>query len=82
MEMLEYVLNTSTNVFCQYCPRREGLRRGAASEEQMPSFSGRRPSTHWTGIGLLKEGVMFGQLSFVVAFVGFRIVHGWMGMDV
>ena len=34
--MLEYVLNTSTNVFCQYCytleaflPRREGLRRVA-----------------------------------------------------
>ena len=27
-EMLHYVLNTSTNVFCQYCPRREVLRRG------------------------------------------------------
>ena len=28
--MLEFVLRTSTNVFCQYCPRREGLGRGAA----------------------------------------------------
>ena len=27
--MLEYVLNTSTNVFCQYSPRREGLNRRA-----------------------------------------------------
>ena len=27
-EMLQYVVITSTNVFCQYCPRREVLRRG------------------------------------------------------
>ena len=27
---LEYLLNTLTNVFCQYCPRRQSLRSEAA----------------------------------------------------
>ena len=35
--MLEYLLNTSTNVFCQYCPRRQGLRSGAALWSRCPA---------------------------------------------
>ena len=42
---------------------------------------GRRPPPHWTGIGQLNEGVMFGEL-WVLLFVYFRSVQGWMGMDV
>ncbi len=78
-QMLQYLLNTSTNVFCQYCPRREGLRRGAGAK--LPD---RRPPPHWTGRGPVNEGIMFGELS-VLLFLFlpfFRSVHGCMGMDV
>ena len=37
-EWVYYLLNTSANVFCQYCPRREGLRRWSSAEEHLPSF--------------------------------------------
>ena len=37
LKMLEYVLNTFTNVFCQYCPRRRPL-TWSSPEEQVPSF--------------------------------------------
>ena len=46
--MLEYLLNTSTKVFSQYCPMREGHRRGAVlrskCEAAWPS-----PISNWTG---------------------------------
>ena len=37
-EWVYYLLNTSANVFCQYCPRREGLRRWSSAEEHLSSF--------------------------------------------
>ena len=40
LHMLEHLLNTFTNVFCQYCPRREGLRRWSSAEEHLPIFLG------------------------------------------
>ena len=76
------MLNTSTKNVCQYCHSGEGLRRGAVLRRESTKLPGRRPPTHRTGIGLLNDGVMFGEISFVCAFFGFRIVHGWMGMDV
>ena len=51
--MLEYLLNTSANDFCQYCPR-----RGASAK-----LPGRRPQAQWTGSGPVNEGVMFGELN-------------------
>ena len=33
-----YLLKTSANVLCQYCPRRGGLRRWSSAEEHLPSF--------------------------------------------
>ena len=69
-------LQKYTNVLYQYCPRQEGLRRGASA--QLP---GRRPPPLWTGRGQLNKGVMFGELR-VLLFLCFRSVHGWMGMDV
>ena len=36
--MFFYLLNTSANGFCRYCPRREGLRRWSSVEEHLPSF--------------------------------------------
>ncbi len=71
--MLEFVLNTSTNVFCQYCPRREGLGRGAVVK-QSAKLPGGRQLPLWTGRGQLNETVMFGELSFFFFF--FRSVHG------
>ena len=60
--MLEYLLKTSRNVFCQHC-----LRRERSEVEQSigagAKLSGRRPPAHWTGIGPVNEGIMFGQLS-------------------
>ena len=82
--MLEFVLNTSTNVFCQYCPRREGLGRWAVVRASAKLPSG-RPLPLWTGRGQLNESVMFGELRVCLFFFFlffFRSVHGWMGMDV
>jgi len=78
--MLKYALNTCTSVFCQYCPRREGLRRGAVLGSILKA-PGRRPPPRWTGRAQVNEGVMFSELR-VLLFVCFRSVHGWMGMHV
>ena len=77
--MWKYVLNTPTNVFCQYCPRREGFRRGAVLRSICQACW---PSTapHWTGRAQVKERIMFSKL--ILLFVCFRCTHGWMGMDV
>ena len=48
-------------------------------------LSGRRPPAHWTGIGALNEGIMFGQLSmllFCSFLISLRSVHGFMGAAV
>ncbi len=70
-EMLQYVLNTSSNVFCQCCGRSIGekssdLEQSWAASAKLP---GRRPPPHWTGRRPGNEGVMFGELS--VSFVFF-----------
>ena len=59
-EMLEYVLNISTNVFCLYCSSREGHCRGAVLRSICKS-PGCRPRPHCTGRGQLNEGVMFSE---------------------
>ena len=79
-EMLEYVLNTATNVFCQYCPRTEK----ASEVEQFcgapAKLPGRRPPVHWTGKGPVNEGVMFGELKTCSSFaLGVRMgEQEWM----
>ena len=45
------------------------------------SLPGRRQPPHWTGRGLLKEVVLFGELRNLL-FVCFRSVHRWVEMDV
>ena len=77
--MLEYLLNTATNVFCQYCPRREGLRRGAVMRSWCRA-SWRRPPTT-----LDRKRTRKGRhhVWWVEGFaLCFSSVHGWMGMDV
>ena len=80
-EMLEYVLNTSTNVFYRYCPGRQGLRGGAVVRSRCLA-SRPSPTTYWTGRGPINEGIMFGELSVVLFVFFLRSVHGCMGMDV
>ena len=81
--MLEYLLNISTNVFCQYCPRTRSPPTWTSPEEQVAvKLPGRRPPPHWTGRGPVNEGVMFGQLTVFFFFFFLRSVHGCMGMDV
>ena len=46
------------------------------------NLPGRRPPPHWRGGGLLNEVFMFGELRNLLFVCQFRIVHGWMGMDV
>ena len=77
--MLQYLLNTFTNVFCSKCPRRQDLGSGAGAK--LPES---RPPAHWTRIGPVKELIMFGELSiFLLLFVPFfRSVHGHVGMHV
>ena len=43
------------------------------------SLPGRRQPPHWTGRGLLKEVVLFGELSFCFVFWG-MCVAGWKWM--
>ena len=72
-EMLQYVLNTSTNVFCQYCPRREVLRRGTVLSS-ICQASWPSPTTTLDRKKSSKKGIMFGELSvwfFVVVVVVF-----------
>ena len=76
--MLEYLLNTFTNVFCQNCPRRQDLLSGAGAK--LPES---RPTAHWTRIGPVNEGIIFGELSILLLFLPFfRSVHGCVGMHV
>ena len=81
--MLEFVLNTSTNVFCQYCPRREGLGRGAVVRS-MCQASWRSPTTTLDRKRTTqrKRHVWWVEGFPVCLFLCFRSVHGWMGMDV
>ena len=77
--MLEYVLNTSSNVFCQYCPRREGLRHWSSAEEHLPSFL--TVDRHHTGQERTtkRRCHVWWVESFALCFSS---VHGWMGMAV
>ena len=63
--MLEYVLNTSADVFFQYCSRREGLRRAVVLRSIYQAIGG-RPRLRWTWRGQLNEGVMFGELRILL----------------
>ena len=48
-------------------------------------LSGRRPPVHWTGIGTVNEGIVFGELRmllFCSFLISLRSVHGFMGVDV
>ena len=77
--MLEYLLNTFSNVFCQTCPRRQDLGSGAGAK--LPES---RPPAHWTRRGPVNEGIIFGELSILLLLFlpFFRSVHGCVGMDV
>ena len=55
--MLESVLNTSTNIFCQ---KASDVKQSWEASAKSPD---RRPSPRWTGIGPVNEGIMFGKLS-------------------
>ena len=88
--MLEYALNTSTNVFCQYCPRQEGLNRGAVLRRRCQSSwaspitildrkktSKRKHHVWWV------EYFAFFKFFFSSSFFFiFRSVHGCVWMDV
>ena len=75
--MLEYVLNTSTNVFCPfYCPRREVLRRGAVLRS-ICQASWPSPTTTLDRKRTLKEGVMFDDLRALLF-----VLVVWIEMDV
>ena len=74
------LLNTSANVYCQYCPRRQGLRRGAvlrsrcqASLKSPTSTLDRKRKTKRRRDVWSVEGLVI---------LCFRSVHRWMGMDV
>ena len=80
LKMLKFLLNTYTSVFCQYCPRREGLQRGGVlriicgatwlsptTTLDRKRTTKRRRHVWWV------EGLVF---------VCFRSVHGWVGMNV
>ena len=77
--MLEYLLNTSTNIFCQYCPRSEtsDVEHSWGASAKLPES---RPPPHWTG-RVLQKGHMFRELS-VFIFVCVMSAHGWMRKDV
>ena len=77
--MLEYLLNTFTNIFCYKCPRRQDL--GSGWGAKLPES---RPPEHWTRRGPVKEFIMFGELSILLLLFMpfFRSVHGRVGMHV
>ena len=81
-EMLEFVLRTSTNVFCQYCPRREGLGRGAAVRS-ICQASWPSPTTTLDRKRTTKRRRHFWWVEgfAVCLFVSFRSVLGCMGMN-
>ena len=71
--MLECLLNTSTDVYCQYCLK------WSRPDEHLPSYLA---VTHQHIVqGQLSKGDMFGELK-VLLIVSFRSVHGWMWVDV
>ena len=77
--MLEYLLNTSTNIFCQYYPRREGLRRGAVLRSIcQASWPSPTTTLDRKGTSARKRHVWWVE-GFALCF---RSVHGWMGMHV
>ena len=80
--MLAYVSNTSTNAFCQYCPRLEGLRRGVVLRS-ICQASWPSPTTTICRKRTTKRRhqVWWVEFFFVCFFV-LRSVRGWMGMDV
>ena len=83
--MLEYVLNTSRNVFCQYCSRKEGLRSWtvlrsrcrASWPSPTTTFDRRRTSKRKRHVRWVQHFVPVLLFLFLL-----RSVHGWMGMDV
>ena len=90
-EMLQYVLNMSSNVFCQCCGRNLGEKSSDVEQSWAASakLPGRRPPPHSTGRGPGNEGTMFGELSvsFVFfLFFSFFLLMGCLpvciGMDV
>ena len=77
--MLAYVLNTSTNVFCQYCPRQEGLRRRQVLSSRSQSFW-KSPTTTLDRKRTIKRRHHVWWVEFLFCFLG--NVCGWMEMDV
>ena len=76
------LLNSSTNVFCQYCPRREGLRRGAVMRCQASwpppttKVDRKRTSKRRHHVWSVERFALCFSLSFLMS------VHGCVGMDV
>ena len=73
------MLNTSTNVFCQYCPRRQGLRRGAVLRS-ICKAPGHRPAPRWTGGGQVNEAVLFSELRVLPFVSGWECMCEWMSL--
>ena len=74
---LEFVLNTSTNAFCQYCPRREVLRRGTGLSS-ICQASWQSPTTTLDKKRTTKERHhvwWFERLYFVPGYVGVFAEH-------
>ena len=77
--MLEYLLNTCTNIFCQYCPRRKDLRRGAV----MKSWCRASWPSPTTTLDRKRKRKGRHDVWWVEGFaLCFSSVHGWMVMDV
>ena len=73
---MEYLLNTSTNVFCQHYLGKK------ASEVQQSwgagaKLSGHHPPAHWTGIGPVNEGIMFVQEIILLFLFLFSVFCFW-----
>ena len=73
--MLEFVLNTSTNIFCQYFlgEKASDVEKSLGAGAKLP---GRLPPPLWTGGGQLNEGVTFSELT-VLLFVLGVCMGGW-----
>ena len=77
--MLEYLLKTSTNVFCQYCPRWEGLRRGSVMRSRCQASWPSPTTTLDRKRTSKRRHHVWSVERFALCF---RSVHGWMGMHV
>ena len=79
------LLNTTTKVLCQYCPRQEGLNRGGVLRSRC-QLSWSSPPPHWAGRGPVNESIMFGEWSilhffffcFCFSFCFLRSVHAFI----